>query len=87
MALACAMRTPADPQFEIKDTSLISRGSPQGSFTANGRGKISAPAGETRLGPLAAATQTRPGLGGHWIMTGNFLPLSICSYATEARSR
>ena len=81
----CARRR--TPYLRSKVRSMVSRGSPRGSFGSDGRGRILASTWETRLGLVVAATHMRPGLGGRWLTTGDFLPSSICSCATEARSR
>ena len=64
MALPCAMRTPVDPQSEIKGTIYGIEGSPRGSFETDCCGRILVPTGEMRLGPLVAAMLARLGLGG-----------------------
>ena len=87
VAIACAMRTLADPNPKSRAPYTVSMGSPRGSFEIGDRGRISAPRRGTTLALLAVATPMRPGPRGRWTTTGGSLPSSTYSCATEVRSR
>ena len=87
VALACAMRTPADPQSEIKGTIYGIEGSLPGSFETGDHGWISALLGRMKPEPRAEVTPARWGPGGQWTTMGISPPSSTCSCATGGRLR
>ena len=86
VAIVCAMRTPVDPQSEIK-VSLYGMDGLAPGFLRDRR-PWEEPSAEEATTPalLAVATPTRPGPGGQWTTTGGFPLLSTYSCTTEARS-
>ena len=87
VALACMMRTPVDPQSEIKGMIYASRGSLPDFFENDGRGRITNPLRRMKPGRRVVALLTRPGPGRRWMMTGGSPPLSTCFYVMGGHSR
>ena len=86
VALACMMRTPVDPQSEIKGTTA-SRGSLSDFSENDGRGRITNPPRRMKPGRLVVALPTRPGPGRQWMMMGDSPPLSTYFYVMGGHSR
>jgi len=87
VALACTMRTPVDPESEIRRTIYGMDGLPRDSSGSVGPGRNVFPPRRTRLERWAVVEAVKPGPGRRWTTMGSSLPSSTCSCATGGHSR